>query len=478
MACAQEQEPFHAGSGVAATSRRLILVSWEFPPRDTAGSLRWEKFSHFLHHAGYGLDVITAPPLRLDAATRSRLAGLPSSIRLFAVPERPGTLTRMEDRLSSLLRRHRSGSSGSVASPSPQRERPVPTGRPDSVPAEDIRWIPRGLRDLMRMYWVAADFQQSTGWGRDAGALARDILTDQTVAIITSGPPHGAHFAGLHVGRATGLPHILDYRDPWSLRRRMNEVSATPLAFLLARRAERRLLRHAALVTTTTDAIRSGMERLHKQPRPPMLTVLNGYDDEPVPDAVPDVFRVMYAGAIYLDRDPRVLFAGAALAIRETGATPEQFRIQLIGNVETFNGLPVRDLAAAAGIDAHLDLRGRVPRAELLCELARASVLVSLPQDSPWAIPSKIFEHMAYPASMLVYATAGTPTADLLVGTEIDVLEPSDVLGTSKALVRHYREFRAGRRPRPYAAGPGFSREHQAARLIERLGKLVPRRVS
>ncbi len=40
--------------------------------------------------------------------------------------------------------------------------------------------------------------------------------TEQVAAVVTSGPPHISHLAGLMIKRASGLPWIVDYRDLWT----------------------------------------------------------------------------------------------------------------------------------------------------------------------------------------------------------------------------------------------------------------------
>jgi hypothetical protein len=467
--------PLYEGPDWAACHRRILLISWEFPPRGTAGALRWEKFSAFLHEAGYGLDVIMAPHEVLTADESARLGSLPPSVRVFGLPIRTRWLEEMETSLAGLghrlLPRGTPGTvpDGESGSPRPRVAEP----RPASLPPERISWIPKEPRDLLRAFWATVAYQRDMGWGEDAASLALRIVAKGTVAVVTCGPPHGAHVAGRRLGVALGIPHILDYRDPWSLPRRVSEAHASPLAFALARSREKWILQRASLVVTNTDTVRSAMEKVHPGVRGRTVTIYNGYDDEPIPDCERESFRILYAGGIYLDRDPRTLFRGAALAIADTAATPEEFRVELMGNVGSHDGVPIKDVASGQGLVDHLRVRSSIPRAQLLHELAAASVLVSLPQDSPWAIPSKIFEYMPFSASLLVYAHPGTPTWDLLQGSGVDLLEPEDVQGTREALTRDFLAFREGQARRTAVGDDRFSRARQAARLIAELERCI-----
>jgi hypothetical protein len=93
-------------------------------------------------------------------------------------------------------------------------------------------------------------------------------------------------------------------------------------------------------------------------------------------------------------------------------------------------------------------------------------VLVSLPQDSHMAIPSKVFEYMRYEAWLLALAEPASATAALLRDTAADVVRPGDMDALADVLRRRYLDFREGRRPARIASDPRFSRRAQAERLF------------
>jgi glycosyltransferase involved in cell wall biosynthesis len=110
--------------------------------------------------------------------------------------------------------------------------------------------------------------------------------------------------------------------------------------------------------------------------------------------------------------------------------------------------------------------------------LAGATMLLSLPQDSPWAIPSKIFEYMQFDAWMLVLAEPDAPAALLLRDSGADVVSPADVDAIAAVLKRRIEEFRRGERPRRLAHERMFSRRVQAERLMDELGRCISSRPS
>ena len=79
--------PFLENPGAPGPSEaRLLLISYHFPPAQTVGALRWEKFSDYAAERGWAMDVVTLDPASLKAPDRRRLAALPPGIRVYGVP--------------------------------------------------------------------------------------------------------------------------------------------------------------------------------------------------------------------------------------------------------------------------------------------------------------------------------------------------------------------------------------------------------
>jgi hypothetical protein len=261
----------------------------------------------------------------------------------------------------------------------------------------------------------------------------------------------------------------MDTRDPWRFIERIPEAIASPVWLGVSRFFEERCVREAALVITNTEPAAELLRRTYPGAGP-FLAVRNGSDRvRAVSGTREGPFTIVFAGSIYLDRDPRPLFEAASRLVRERELTPEDFRIVLVGNVAEYEGRPVRNLAETAGVAEYVELRAAVPRDELVGILEEASLLVSLPQDSDLAIPSKIYEYAEYPAWLLAISKPDSATGRLLSDTEADLVVPHSAEAIYEALAARYQEYEAGRRPRPLAVDPRFQRSTQAAILLHAL---------
>jgi hypothetical protein len=200
-----------------------------------------------------------------------------------------------------------------------------------------------------------------------------------------------------------------------------------------------------------------------------IIAVLNGCDGAPMPSAPRDRFVIAYAGTIYLDRDPRLLFRATARVAAELGLGPGEIGIEMMGDVASFDGHSVGTLAEAEGAGSLVRVYPRGRREEALAFLGGASLLVSLPQDSHLAIPSKVYEYMQFSAWLLALADERSATARLLHDSGADVIRPGDEDGMARVIRSHYLEHRSGVRPKPLASNPRFSRGRQAERFVAAL---------
>jgi hypothetical protein len=171
---------------------------------------------------------------------------------------------------------------------------------------------------------------------------------------------------------------------------------------------------------------------------------------------------------IYVDRNPRILFRAASRLIREFDLGPADFGIEFIGQVAELNGVSLETIAAEEGVDDFVRLYPQVPRHEALEFLARAAILVNLPQNIDMCIPSKIFDYMRFNAWLLALSARGSAPELLLRDTSADLVEPDDLEGLVALLRTRYRQHLAGQRPSPIAAeAPHLSRRAQARHLFD-----------
>lgn len=482
----------HDAGGHDRCERRILLVSYHFPPSIRIGALRWQKLTEHFAGAGWAVDVLMVEPGR-DAFFDAALSeDLPAGTRTFAIPDKEHPVRRWEDRLYStavwVRDRLRSGGRERAATEDtgPGEETEAGSGgsqargRPDSFRRSEVRWRLDTPRGWFRLFWSGCNILEERAWTRRAAATGVALArTRRYAAVVSSGPPHLNHLAGLTISRQTGLPFVMDIRDAWAQAARVLEALGTPFWLRMAQHWEARAVAGASLVVTTTEQLALTMREAYPGAASRITTVRNGYDVDPVkvpparPWAPDDRFSIRFAGSIYMGRDPRPLLEGAALAIRRRGLCPDQMGVEFIGSLPD-GGDPIRRAARELGIEDHVHVGSWYAREEARVFMAEANILVTLPWGNPLAIPGKLYEYMCFPAWLLALTDGDDAVSHLLDSTGADTVPADDPEGIARCILRRYDQHRAGERPAPLAEEGRFSRSSQALRLLSRLEELAP----
>ncbi len=456
------------------TRRRLLLLSYHFPPGGLAGALRWQKLARFAAERGWGLDVVAAHPSELPVVDPARLEALPGGVRVYGVRRPPLLREHPERWLIALARRVRRGGSLAVGDAgTAEGEDPATTAALSRASLRD-QLTPTGL---VRAWSASLEYAREKRWAREAARVGRGLLASGRHRLVVScGPPHMAHEGARGLAAAAGLPLVVDLRDPWSLVERLPVEVASPVWLWLARRYERRVVEAAALVVLNTPRALQAMQRAHPTHAERMLAVLNGWDDDTLP-ACPapadGCFRIAYLGTVYLDRDPRPFLRAAGRLVRELGLEPRALDIAFMGDATHFGTIRTEELAAAEGLAAHFRVLPARPHDEAMRFLAGAQMLLSLPQDSHMAVPSKVYEYLRFPAWLLALCDAESASAQVLAGTGADVVPPADEEAIYGVLRERFLAHRRGEAPPPLTRDPRFSRRAQAQTLFDAIERVV-----
>ena len=253
-----------------------MILSYYWPPSGGSGVQRWMYFAKYLKQLGWEPIVITVDEKQasypeLDQSLLKEVEG----IRVIK------TATREPLRLYSRL------TSGSASQGIPQGE-------------VNTKSIFGQLAAYIRGNYFIPDARK--GWVPFAVKAAIKLLKHEKIEhLITTGPPHSTHLAGLQLINLFPLNWWVDFRDPWTdvfynnLMRRSKNSQAKDAQL------ERTVLQRASgIITTIGGKFHQNLKA--KAPGQNVITLANGFDAELMNgiDSLPpkEVFHVVYTGLL------------------------------------------------------------------------------------------------------------------------------------------------------------------------------------
>jgi hypothetical protein len=299
------------------------------------------------------------------------------------------------------------------------------------LPLPGKGFFARAINAVLRKLLAPVGFEYF--WARSATRKALEIARDLPAGVvIATSPAHAAILAGGRIARRLGWPLILDYRDPWSAYE-WPSWRRGKLTQWCARRLELRLVRQSAARVLNTPAMREWFEKFFPLSLSARNFVIpNGFDAAaatPAPDTSGPI-EIVHAGEIFAGRTLLpVLRAMQRVAARHPG---RQLRLTTYGELPVLELKRIRD----ASLESLVQVRPRVPFAELFAALQRAHLLLAVVSDHMlYSTPYKVYDYMATGRPILGLAPKGAALFSLLSDSGAgQCLEPTDEPGIETAL--------------------------------------------
>src|SRR5712691_3092723 len=132
--------PFFQTAERPDAERRLLLISYHFPPGQATGALRWQKLAAYAAERQWALDVVTLHPSSMGEPDMSRLAELPAGTRVYGVPDPMLAVERAERAIWRMYRRIRPARSPWLwgLRPAPAVSPGLGAARPESLGRAEI----------------------------------------------------------------------------------------------------------------------------------------------------------------------------------------------------------------------------------------------------------------------------------------------------------------------------------------------------
>ena len=378
--------------------RRVLIISYYWPPTGGSGVQRWVKFAKYLPSLGWQPVVYTPSNPEQLAVDESLLGEIPPEVEVLKQPIREPY---------AIYHKLVGRGSGKGAGVNP-------------INAQKKNWKQK------LMLWVRSNFfvpDPRAGWVRPSvGFLCRYLSEHPVDVIVTTGPPQSVHLIGRGLKRALGVPWVADFRDPWT---RMFYFENLPLLPWVRRRhfkLEKSVLDEASAIISVTPRVQADFASMTSTP---VHLITNGYDESDFAAELParndGKFRIVHTGLFASDGNPLELWKALAGLCSESADFASRLEIRLAGKVDP----EIVEAITEAGLGAQLRLLGYLPHPESVAELRQADIILLPLRHSPEyskVYPGKIFECMAAGPFVLGIGPTDSAAAELLASTDTGVM--------------------------------------------------------
>jgi glycosyltransferase involved in cell wall biosynthesis len=230
-------------------------------------------------------------------------------------------------------------------------------------------------------------------WVRPSVSFLSDYITEHQIdTIITTGPPHSLHLIGLQLKQKHPLKWVADFRDPWTQIGYHKKLKLSSFAQKKHNRLEASVFQMADELLVTSLKTKTIFSELTSTP---ILILTNGFDFEITNNTPLDSkFTLSHVGSLLEGRNPSVLWKVLSDLITESKEFAATFQLNLIGSVST----EVLETLYNYGLENHICNLGYLPHNEVLEYQKKTQLLLLIEEDSKetqYIIPAKLFEYMA-----------------------------------------------------------------------------------
>ena len=442
--------------------KRLLLVSYHFPPVGGAGVQRPVKFVKYLRRFGWDVSVLMAANPSVPVFDNSLLVDIPEETHLekahtwepdYALKKNMGNQNQTGQSSNNLLgpiktacRKMVKAGAGLLLQPDAQ-----------------ILWFPNALKAGKK--------------------LLRNLHHD---AILATAPPYSNLILASKLKQKFQLPLIADFRDEWDLSSKyLENHQQDALSNLIQTRLQKTVLRNSdAIVATTQASTQRLLDRAHQFGTDAIgRCIYNGFDrddfeflDEPGQQIQKcdshKRFRIIYTGTLWNLTTVEPLVKSIEALQLENPDLLSRLEFQFIGR-KTPEQLAF--LERIKRTKCTLITEDYCSHQEALKKMASADALCLLLSDVEGAdrvAPAKLFEYLAVNREILSITPAGETAGILNDFWPTGNFRANDTAGIVNWLKKRLQGKMATEMNNPGKSNQ-FNREHQSSQLAELLNQLV-----
>ena len=410
--------------------KKLLLISYYFPPCGGASVQRWLRLLPHLVKAGFEITVLTTENGDYPQQDASLLQLIPAKVKVIR------TFTPVFGKLWKSLT---------------DKDEPLPYG---SLKLPETSSILRKTMFWFRLNTVYPDARVI--WNPFARKQAIKLCRNENFDwIITTGPPHSTHLLGLFLKKRFKLRWLADFRDPWTQIFYLKENKQNSFVIRLNKRLERKVVTAADVNLIVSQSIANQLPAGNK------VVFYNGFEPEQFSSITyqkADKFRIKFIGQLTEGQDIIPLLEFLSQTAKRNSLADIEFR---------FVGTRMPELG-----EYHFPVLSTIflPHEKALEEMVHAELLILLINkytDNQGMLTTKLFEYIAAKTPVLCIGPADGEAAQIIRAAQSGIVSPDLNPETESYFMGLYQNWLAAQPDRNDHDISQWSAGHQISRLID-----------
>jgi glycosyltransferase involved in cell wall biosynthesis len=374
--------------------KKLLLLTYYWPPSGGPGVQRWLKFVKFLPEFGWQPTVITTRDGDYPALDTSLLKEVPDTVEVIR------TYTPNIGRIFKKV-------SGNAA---------LPYGSLQTDRKSSIR---KKILFFLRLNFVIPDLRKL--WNRYAYKAAKAELQKENYDLLVStGPPHSTHLIAAKLTKKFSIKWLADFRDPWSEMSYLKTAGRLPITEFFDKKLEAKVLRQSDIITVVSQKIKADFNNLEK-----IKVLHNGFDEDDFTDIYyekSEKFQINYFGSLTNETNPLIVLTTVNELI-ESGKN--KFEMNFWGNY-----LPEMQAKIQAKDKFKIvNFHGYLPHSQILVKMVNSQLLlliINKLKNNKGILTGKIFEYLGSRIPILGLGPTDGEAASILQETGSGKMFPYD----------------------------------------------------
>ncbi|MEN9980453.1 MAG: hypothetical protein RL542_240 [Bacteroidota bacterium] len=423
------------------TSKKLLIITYYWPPAGGPGVQRWLKFVKYLPEFDvqpivYVPENPTYPIVDAHLETEVSDKAIILKNKIFEPYQ-----------LASFLSKNKTKKISSGI---------IPNQKKQSFLEKLMLWV-RGNLFIpdARIFWAKPS----------VAYLEKYIRENEIDMIVTSGPPHSLHLIGLELKQKLNLKWLADFRDPWTTIGYHKSLRLSNYAAKRHKQLEYQVLNSADTIIVTSKTTKLEFQAITSKP---IAVITNGFDVEKVEKQTLDIkFSLAHIGSFLSERNPLILWESLVELLQEIPDFKSHLEIKLMGAVSQ----EVLETISQFGLNSYLNNLGYVSHAVAVEHQRKSQVLLLIEinsEDTKSIIPGKLFEYMVSERPIVAIGPKDSDFAEIITNTNTGVFfDYSEKARLKQTILDYYTQFLEGKLQSNGVGLQHYSRKNLTKQLVE-----------